>query len=66
VLRRIERLVPSTVLSSHAPVIGRHIGALFNAMCDIPLLPAWLPSSTLGGETALAGRRTLTRQGGGP
>jgi hypothetical protein len=46
--------VPSTVLSSHAPVIGRHIGPLFNAMCDIPLLPAWLPSSTLGGETALA------------
>jgi flavorubredoxin len=54
VLRRIERLAPSTVLSSHAPVIGRHIGALFNAMCDIPLLPAWLPGSTLDGETALA------------
>jgi hypothetical protein len=48
VLRRVERLAPSTVLSSHAPVIGRHIGALFNAMCDIPLLPAWLPGSTLG------------------
>jgi flavorubredoxin len=54
VLRRIQRLAPSTVLSSHAPVIGRHIGALFDAMSDIPLLPAWLPNSTLDAETTMA------------
>lgn len=54
VLRRIRRLAPETVLSSHAPVVGRHIGGLFDAMSDIPLLPAWLPDSTLDAETAMA------------
>jgi flavorubredoxin len=63
VLRRIQRLAPSTVLSSHAPVIGRHIGALFDAMSDIPLLPAWLPGSTLDMETATASHRTRAGAG---
>jgi AraC-like DNA-binding protein len=43
---------PSTLLSSHAPVIGRHIGALFDAMSEIPLLPACLLGSTLDAQTA--------------
>jgi glyoxylase-like metal-dependent hydrolase (beta-lactamase superfamily II) len=54
VLRRIQRLAPSTVLSTHAPVINRHVGALFDAMSEIPLLPAWLPGSTLDAGTGLA------------
>jgi flavorubredoxin len=53
-LRRIHRLTPSTILSSHAPVIGKNIDALFDAMADIPLLPAWLPESTLDPTSAMA------------
>jgi flavorubredoxin len=46
-VRRIQRLAPLTVLSSHAPVISRHIDELFEAMAAIPRLPEWLPPSTL-------------------
>jgi flavorubredoxin len=53
-LRRIQRLAPSVVLSSHAPVIGKHLDALFDAMSDIPLLPAWLPESTPDTTSAMA------------
>ncbi|GLZ75941.1 hypothetical protein Afil01_07480 [Actinorhabdospora filicis] len=52
-LRRLARLNPRTILSSHAPVIHHGVDTVIDAMSDIPLLPAWFPAATLDTEAAL-------------